>query len=65
MHRLHTHYLRLTGVEVMSQRVSNPTGFRRGVHVEWDPQAGAFKGLPKEWAAELPKVRTKCCVFFS
>mmetsp|Transcript_13793 Transcript_13793/g.43595 ORF Transcript_13793/g.43595 Transcript_13793/m.43595 type:complete len:460 (+) Transcript_13793:143-1522(+) len=43
----------------MSQLVSNPTGFKRGVHVEWDPKAGAFKGLPKEWAATLPKGTVK------
>lgn len=37
------------------QRVSNPTGFQHGVHVEWDAKAGVFKGLPKEWAATLPR----------
>lgn len=35
--------------------VSQPTGFQKVLHVEWDAQAGAFKGLPKEWAAALPE----------
>uniref|UniRef100_A0A7S3JTI3 Protein kinase domain-containing protein n=1 Tax=Aureoumbra lagunensis TaxID=44058 RepID=A0A7S3JTI3_9STRA len=39
----------------MSSEVSNPTGFKKVLHVEWDAKAGAFRGLPKEWAAALPK----------
>ena len=35
--------------------VSEPSGFKKVLHVEWDAKAGAFRGLPKEWASALPK----------
>jgi len=35
--------------------VSEPSGFKKVLHVEWDAKAGAFRGLPKEWAPALPK----------
>lgn len=39
----------------MAQSVSEPSGFKKVLHVEWDAKAGAFRGLPKEWASALPK----------
>ena len=39
----------------MPPSVSLPSGFRKILHVEWDAQAGTFNGLPREWAAALPK----------
>ncbi|KAJ8598910.1 hypothetical protein CTAYLR_010336 [Chrysophaeum taylorii] len=35
--------------------VSLPTRVTRGVHVEFDRNAGAFKGVPKAWKEALPK----------
>lgn len=34
--------------------VGLPSNVQRHLHVEWDPVAGKFKGLPDVWASQLP-----------
>mmetsp|Transcript_17284 Transcript_17284/g.34669 ORF Transcript_17284/g.34669 Transcript_17284/m.34669 type:complete len:580 (+) Transcript_17284:164-1903(+) len=35
--------------------ISDPNSVERTLHVEWDPVAGTFRGLPACWADLLPK----------
>jgi hypothetical protein len=37
-----------------SAHVSYPEQVKQVLHVEWDSEAGAFKGLPKAWGGALP-----------